>query len=98
MILEPPPTHWECPSCGATDTTTRGDAHTQMHPCPALAGLNVPLATVGTGARHVIVEREDYIGTEQAGRIMAVRTERADGSNDTTVYAPTATLSATTKE
>jgi hypothetical protein len=44
--------------------------------------------------RQVLVEREDYIGTSNAGRVMAVRTEHADGSNDCTVYAPTAELDA----
>jgi hypothetical protein len=38
------------------------------------------------------MEREDYIGDETADRIMSVRTERPDGSNDCTIYAPTATV------
>ena len=47
--------------------------------------------------RHMPVERADYIGRERGVRhdnrgraVMAVRTERADGSNDTAVFAPTA--------
>lgn len=50
-------------------------------------------------ARHVAVGREDYEGDEKGvthdgdGRaVMAVRTERADGSYDTHVFAPAATV------
>jgi hypothetical protein len=49
--------------------------------------------------RHVPVVREDYAGAEQGlvtdddGRIIsAVRTERADGSNDCHAFAPLATI------
>ncbi len=95
---------WECPSCGHQARTVTGKVVTPMHQCPNLAGLDVPLVQVTTNAgiprnqvRHQIIEREDWIGREvgvrRAGRraVMAVRTERADGSNDTAVYAPTAT-------
>lgn len=49
--------------------------------------------------RHVVVERADYIGNElvrvnAAGRpIQSIITERADGSNDNHVFAPTAQAS-----
>jgi hypothetical protein len=49
-------------------------------------------------SRHILVERGDFIGREHGisydtdGRaIMSVVTERADGTNDCTVFAPTAT-------
>lgn len=66
-----------------------------MHSCAGLGGITVPLIEVRShderpDGRHVLVEREDYIGDEDAGRIMAVRTERGDGSNDVVVFAPTA--------
>jgi hypothetical protein len=47
--------------------------------------------------RHVVVERGDFIGSEVGVRhdaegkaVMAVLTERADGSHDTHVFAPAA--------
>lgn len=95
MILNPPVRWWRCPSCQTTDRTERSDIHTQMHNCPGLLGIVVPLVEVATldtepDAQHVLVEREDYIGFEHADHIMAVRTEHGDGSNDCTVFAPTA--------
>lgn len=94
--------HWECPSCGAQYVTQEPKPHIPMHPCPKLALILAPYVEV-TGAeldkhkqRHVVVEREDYIGNElvrvnAAGRpIRSIITERADGSNDNHVFAPTA--------
>ena len=52
------------------------------------------MVPAGTKAKVTAVEREDYIGDEIAGRVMAVKTERPDGSNDVAVFAPTATLKA----
>ena len=52
----------------------------------------------GQRARHVLVERGDFIGSEKGIRydadgraIMSVTTEKADGTNDLTIFAPTAT-------
>lgn len=103
-FLNPPEHRWQCPSCLGLHVTREARPHTPMHPCPALGGLTAPFVEVhGTelahgAARHVVVEREDYIGGSNAGRTMALRTERADGSNDCTVYAPTATASAVSHE
>ncbi len=71
-----------------------------MHPCHGAGGMQV----FGTPAeqlavvRHVVREREDYVGRErvqlapQTGRpVMAVETHYADGRMDSAVYAPTAT-------
>lgn len=97
---------WECPTCHTSTTTREPRPHTEMHHCRSLGGLATPLVDVtntrthtlqaGT-ARHHLVERGDYtngdrgLRTDHQGRIiMAVRTERADGSNDVHVYAPTA--------
>jgi hypothetical protein len=102
MVIEP--IHrWECPSCGLTDVTNRPDPHSRMHACGAQKGLTVPMVEVDrelkrNEVRHVALEREDYEGAERVtkdneGRpIMAVHTERADGSHDCTVYAPVATV------
>lgn len=101
--LQPPKQRWECPSCGEQRATRDARPHTPMHHCPTLAGLAVPFVAAGRNglargaARHVVEERQDYEAGEHGlaridGRpVMAVRTERADGSNDATVYAPCAT-------
>lgn len=94
--------HWECPSCNAQHITNEARPHIPMHPCRKLVGILAPYVEV-TGAeldkrkqRHVVVERSDYVGNEivrvnAAGRpIQSIITERADGSNDTHVFAPTA--------
>ncbi len=99
VLLQPVVRWWHCPSCDARDRTDRNDAHTRMHDCPALNGLNVPLVEVATSdaianARHVVNGREDYLGAEIADPIMSVTTERADGSSDCTIYAPTSSLAA----
>lgn len=94
---------WECPTCGHQHITREPRAHVPMHPCPDRAGLDVPLVEVHTNAglargtvRHRVVEREDYEGDAEGLRradgrpVMAVHTERADGSHDTHVFAPSA--------
>lgn len=91
---------WECPSCGHQRKTDDPRPISPMHQCPSHSGVDVPLVQVHTNSgirssavRHVVVPRDDYIGGEVgATRVMAVRTERADGSNDTHVFAPTATM------
>lgn len=72
------------------------------HPCPKFNGFSVPLVEVFGDAlkklstRHVVKHRDDYVGAEEAqigpdGKpIMALITERADGSNDTRIYSPRA--------
>lgn len=97
-ILDVPVRWWHCPSCELVDRTQRADIHTQMHQCPALGGVCIPLIEVPdydtrANGRQVLVEREDDIGDNLwAGPISSVRTERGDGSNDVTVFAPTAAL------
>ena len=99
-----PIARWECPSCGFTDVTTEVQPHSRMHSCSALKGLTTPMVRLKPGqisltkneVTHTVVERGDYIGEEQGipvvdGKaVMAVRTERKDGSNDIAVFAPTA--------
>lgn len=96
---------WECPGCGYQHKTTVGGVISPTHPCGDVGGISVPLVQVDTNAgirpgtvRHRVIEREDYVGaehgvmTDNRGRaVMALHTERADGSHDTRVYAPTAT-------
>lgn len=84
---------WSCPNCTVT-TVTQGQPN-QFHECAGLMGLNAPLVIDGTDCKVEAVERQDYIGTDNASRIMSVVTTRADGSNDTAVFAPTATVFST---
>lgn len=88
---------WSCPNCTQEDRTTETYPHTRFHACPGLKGLTAPMVPVGMDCKVEAMEREDYVGrelvqTDADGRpIMAVRTERADGSNDLAVLAPCAT-------
>jgi hypothetical protein len=87
---------WYCPNCTVTDVTRRADVHQQMHNCRGLRGLIAPLLEVGTRAKVVAREREDYVGREDVqydgeGRpVMSVETVRDEG-NDLLVLAPVAT-------
>lgn len=96
-LLEPPVRKWACPSCTTVDLTKRPDAHTQMHHCEGLHGFIAPLVEVQefdskVDARHLLLDREDYIGDSGADPIASCRTDHGDGSNDCTVYAPTAVI------
>ena len=82
-------THWVCPNCPAEDRTYEARPHSRFHTCPGLRGLTAPMVEAGVRCEVRAVDREDYIGTEQAGRTMAVVTERNDGQ-DTAVFAPLA--------
>lgn len=102
-ILRAPEHHWACPNCSLTSISHEPRAHVQMHPCAGLAGLTAPMVPAAErGTRVIAVERQDYLGADQGrvrldgnGRpVMSVVTERADGSTDAVVFAPTATASA----
>lgn len=84
---------WTCPNCSFTDVTHEARPHTRYHSCPGLHGLTAPMVEAGTRVKISAVEREDYIGNENVGRVMAVKTERPDGSTDIAVFAPTAVAS-----
>lgn len=92
-----PTQRWSCPNCKQTSITHEQQPHTRYHTCAGLKGLAAPMVREGTRVKISAVEREDYIGTEKVqtnaeGRpVMAVVTEREDGSNDVSVFAPTAT-------
>lgn len=84
---------WECPNCGLTERTRPLPANSsRMHDCPRLHGLTAPLVLAGTDCKVTAVERGDYLNGETQrtgddGRpYMAVRTDRADGSNDLVVF------------
>lgn len=96
----------ECPSCGLQISQVRpvmkpGETFVPMHNCTKL-GLPAPLVEVfgdelvKNSVRHVRVDPQDYVGDalvrlDDNGRpAAAMRLERADGSNDCHVFAPTA--------
>lgn len=97
-LLTVPEKRWACPSCGKLAVTREALPHTEFHHCPKL-GITAPMVELRTAdldpmsVRHVVVERDDYIGDEDvtltdSGRpVMAVDLERADGSNDRAVFA-----------
>lgn len=93
-----PVTRWYCPNCNARDVTREANPHTRYHACPGLKGLTAPMAEEGTSVKITAVEREDYVGKEhvtydeEGTAVMAVKTERADGSNDLAVMAPMASI------
>jgi hypothetical protein len=96
VILNLPEQRWECPNCTLTDVTNDPRPHSRMHACRGLKGLTAPMVAAGTNCKVEAVEREDYVGKDQAqydgdGKaIMAVVTTRDEG-NDCAVLAPTAT-------
>lgn len=102
VLLEPPVRYWRCPSCTTLDRTQQFGAHTRMHDCPGHGGLNIPMCEVAdprddpspSKVRHVVHGREDFVGgkaqEEYTPLVASVVTERADGSNDVTVFAATA--------
>lgn len=96
MIVPAPFHDWYCPNCGATDRTQEYRPHSRFHVCPMLRGLTAPMLPKGMDAKVEAREREDYVGAEDVylapdGRpVMSIVTTRADGTNDTMVFAPTA--------
>jgi hypothetical protein len=80
---------WYCPNCTAQFTTHKLISQPILHPCRGLHGIHAPMLAVGVRAKVTAKEREDYIGTETAGRIMSVVTERNDGQ-DALIFAPLA--------
>ena len=91
---------WYCPNCGIEDRTRPLPPNgSRMHPCPALQGLTAPLVRAGTDCQVVAVERGDYLRgeTQRTGDdgkpYMAVKTVRADGTNDLAVFPGVAVMS-----
>ena len=95
-VLVTPQRLWVCPNCKVTDVTHEARPHTRFHTCSGLKGISAPLIEAGIKVKVSAVERQDYVSgdriqTDSEGRpIMAVVTEREDGSNDVAVFAPAA--------
>ncbi len=96
VLLKQREWRWECLSCDLTDVTYSNEFHTRFHSCRGLRGLSVAMVPAGTKGKHVLNEREDWIGKEDVQLdgedrpTMSVVTVRDDGT-DCTVYAPCAT-------
>lgn len=105
LLLTPVQRRWQCPTCDKQHVTSGPASEQPMHHCPALRGIAVPYVEVfetelnKSAQRHVVVEWGDYVGDQLVRRdgegrpVSAVRTERADGSNDVVVFPATATAS-----
>lgn len=99
VLLSLPPVRWVCPNC-PVEAVTPGNTPNRFHECRGLAGITAPMVPAGSRSRVSAVVREDYERDEIVQRdgygrpIMAVITERPDGSNDVAVLAPTARWSA----
>jgi len=97
VLLDVPVQNWVCPSCGLREQA-KGQQN-RFHQCGRQRGMTVPLVLEGTAAKHVLVERDDYEGSQVAQRdengkvIMSILTIRDEGQ-DCTVLAPTAVLEA----
>ena len=92
-----PFTDWVCPACGKTDMTREARPHSRFHKCPKMRGLLTPMVQVGTAAKLVLNEREDYVNgehvrldPERRRPVMSISTVR-DNGQDAVVFAPTAT-------
>lgn len=93
-----PRKEWACPNCPAQDVTLEARPHTRYHTCPGLGGISAPMIPAveveQRTTRVRAIEREDYAGrsiveVDESGKaIMAVETERSDGSTDLAVLAP----------
>src|SRR5258705_3183284 len=96
VVLLKPEQRWECPNCNFKDVTHEASPHSRFHSCRGLKGLTAPMVPAGTKTKVTAREREDYVGREivtkdgEGRPIMAIVTEREDGSNDTAVLAPIA--------
>lgn len=95
------PRDWECSRCSAGTRTPPDDPRTPMHDCPGMALMSIPMVRAGEKAEMRVVEREDYVGSEdvrvnaEGTPIMRAEVEREDGRVDVWVYAPTAHSGAT---
>lgn len=96
------PVHeWACPSCDRRSITRELVPRPRPHACTGRLGLTIPMVPAGSRTRHVVREREDYIGRElvqfapgNRRPVMTVETHHDDGRVDAVVYVPTATTQA----
>lgn len=93
-----PVNRWHCPACGREDITHEARPHSRFHACPRMRGLTTPMLPAGTKGKVELREREDYVGREhvqldpERGRPVQSIVVTRDHGQDTTVFAPTATV------
>jgi hypothetical protein len=84
-----------CPNCGLSERVSppMPPGSSKFHNCPRLHMLSAPLVPVEMDCKVEAVEREDYLGDEIQNKgedgkpYQAIKTTRADGSNDLAVNA-----------
>lgn len=99
-LLTPPEQHWRCPNCTTTAVTRYppGQVAAEYHACRGLRGLNAPMIPEAMDAKVEAVPWQDMLYGERAQRdgegrpTSAIRTERADGSNDIVALPATARI------
>jgi len=97
--LAPAKKLFSCPNCTTEQMLPVIASGTHMHHCPGLRGLTAPLVAAELDVKVETVERGDYIGEEhgitydEGTPIQSIVTTHSDGSNDTAVFAPSATAS-----
>ena len=100
VILESPRIEFVCSMCDVARWQRMADG-LPMHACVPMGGLNTPLVRAGQAATHIVKVHEDYVGDkhgvtfdDEKRPIQSVVTVRDDGQ-DCTVFATTATATAT---
>lgn len=87
---------WECPSCGK-ETRVGSQFGQVVHQCPKLGGMTTPYVRKGVKAKHELVLRQDFTGSElvqkdDEGRpVQSIVTTRDQGQ-DVRVFAPAAQM------
>jgi len=99
-LLQPPLTTFHCPNC--TQTAAKryppGVVATEYHACRGLKGLNAPMVPDGMDAKVEAVPWQDMLHGERPQRdgegraTSAIKTTRADGSNDIVALPATARI------
>jgi hypothetical protein len=94
VIVNLPPVVYVCDKCPTRSRVGGADRRVPMHDCPGRALMSVPLVPEGQRGELRLIERDDYVGTEDVrtdaeGRVfMRAELETATGIS-AWVYAPT---------
>ena len=94
-----PEQHWVCPNCDLEEITYLAKPHTQMHTCPGMKYMSMPMVPDGIDAKVELTLREDYLGADAGNAQVdedgtpwsSAVTTREDGT-DCAVFAPAATM------
>ena len=99
-VLTPTEQRWTCPNCTQTAVTRYppGTVAAEYHACRGLKGLNAPMVPDGMDAKVEAVPWQDMLHGERPQRdgegraTSAIKTTRADGSNDIVALPATARI------